>query len=90
MTKYTIQDVYNAVHGLSVKLYGENGFEGDIQHIKNDAKEVCSKQNEQDIDLNKNIRSTVRLSTEMTIIKWATSVVIVSTITLALKVLLNG
>ncbi len=27
-------DILNAVKGLSVKLYGENGFEGDIPEIK--------------------------------------------------------
>uniref|UniRef100_A0A6M3LLD1 Uncharacterized protein n=1 Tax=viral metagenome TaxID=1070528 RepID=A0A6M3LLD1_9ZZZZ len=27
-------DVLNAVNHLSVKLYGENGFEGDIPEIK--------------------------------------------------------
>jgi len=28
------RDVLNAVNHLSVKLYGENGFEGDIPEIK--------------------------------------------------------
>ncbi len=27
-------DILNAVNGLRVKLYGENGFEGDITEIK--------------------------------------------------------